>query len=267
MPGLASLSKSLVTRLNERKASVCLGELDAGDVPLQEYIAFQYFPESITDTKAVNYATKDIPGGSLPLYQWTSSGERIISFQAVFTSDVDLGLDPSLFAQIVSKGHVRRNVDIRTALLWLRTYMLPTYGQTVEVGVPLTQSPRKLDLYIPNSGIGLLGGASQNMGTLGERRAALQGYSVTTSSSDASTNISADHVLCLMTQCDVTYEAFFPSGMPRIATVQLQFAQTAQAGGRVNFPRNAPQLRDLVMKGDSNLSIYPYPMRVKATFK
>src|SRR5690606_21461705 len=113
--------------------------------------------ETITDTKSINYQAKEIPGGSLPLYQWVSSGERAISFEAVFTADVDLASDKDAFTKLVSKGQSHRNVDVRSALVWLRRFMLPRYVEEKQ-GVPLTQSPRKCVLYIPNSGIGLNGG-------------------------------------------------------------------------------------------------------------
>lgn len=255
MPGLTSLSKSLVSRLGERRSQVCLLELDGEDKPLGDYMVFQYFPETITDTKAINYEAKAIPGGSLPLYQWTSSGERLISFEAIFTADVDLAGDTAAFAKLVSKGQSRRNVDLRTALLWLRRYMYPRYGDEAQLGVPLTQAPRKSVLYIPNSGIGLTSGA----------------YSSTTDSilargpSQNGVQVSLDRVLVIMTQCDITYEAFFTSGLPRIASVQLQFAQIAQLGGEVNFPRDADTLRDAVTGGSEAFNVFPYPIKAKFT--
>lgn len=255
MPGLASLSKSLIAKLGERKAQVCLLELDADDKPVStEYIAFQYFPETITDTKAVNYETKVIPGGSLPLYQWTSSGERNISFEAVFTSDVDLAADKELFSKLVSKGLIKRNVDIRTALLWLRRYLLPRYEADQQVGVPLTQAPRKCILSIPNSGLGLTGGS---FGTSTEQ---LNAYGPSVNGAQ----ILADRLVCIMTQCDITYEAFFASGLPRVATVQLTFAQVAQIGGAVNFPRDSKALQDAFLNGSDEVKgLNKYPIKVK----
>jgi hypothetical protein len=38
-----------------------------------------------------------------------------------------------------------------------------------------------------------------------------------------------------MTTCDITYEAWFPNGFPRIIEVQLEFAEVVQYGGRVVF--------------------------------
>jgi hypothetical protein len=251
MPGLASLSKSLISRINERKSQVLLSELDSSDNPIPggSYLGFQYFPETITDTKAVNYQTREIPGGSLPLYQWISSGERVISFQAYFTSDVDLTVNPDSYAKLQSNGQLRRNVDVRTALLWLRRFMLPRYGNSTEVGVPLTFAPRKLIMYVPGMGLGIQGGSlpAQPAGT----------------SLDEKTR---DQLLVIMTQCDISYEAEFPSGLPRIASVQLAFAQIAQRSGTVNFPSGSDFLDNLVTGGagnNNNNKMAPYPIKVK----
>lgn len=258
MPGLASLSKSLVSRLGERRSQVCLLELDGKDKVTGDYIAFQYFPETITDTKQINYQPKDIPGGSLPLYQWTSSGERLITFEAVFTADVDLATDKNAFGQLISKGHARRNVDIRTALLWLRRYTLPRYEDDQQVGVPLTLAPRKCILYIPNSGLGMLGGAQGVTVPPGDVFG-----TATAVDSGNKLMVTGDRVLSIMTQCDITYEAFFPSGLPRIVTVQLSFAQIAQFRGEVNFPRDADILQKLVDGSQDSTGVYPYKVRAK----
>lgn len=251
MPGLASLSKSLISRINERKSQVILSELGPDDNPIPggSYLAFQYFPESIVDTKAINYQTREIPGASLPLYQWISSGERIVSFQAYFTSDVDLTAATDTFSKLQQNGLLRRNVDVRTALLWLRRFMFPRYGDSTEVGVPLTFAPRKIILWIPGMGLGLQGGdlPAKTAGSIVDER-------------------TRDQMLCIMTQCDITYEAEFPSGLPRIASVQCSFAQIAQRAGTVAFPAANDFLDNLVSGGAGNnnvAKVAPYPIKVK----
>lgn len=228
MPTLSTLSQSLLARVNQKKASAWLIELEQsklafnGIVPDDGRMAFQYWPETIADTKAVNYQQKEIPGGSLPLYQWVNGGERLLSFTAIFTTDVDLlanqpadpesflsGDDNKMVDRLSASGVGSRNTDIRAAVAWLRQYMLPSYddGNTF-LGRPLTKSPKRLILLLPNSGIGLAGGDSVNV----------------------------DSVKCVMTQCDVNHEQFFPNGLPRITTVSLAFAQIAQEGGQIVFP-------------------------------
>lgn len=229
MPSLGTIASALTSKVPSKSSKAYLIELDKstdapklGDGP-GAYVAFQYFPESITDSKQINYQQKEIPGGSLPLYQWISSGERLISFTAVFTSDVDYGsvsvrnsgqlLDPTnptqgastLQQRLRNSGQLKRNPDLRGAVAWLRRYLVPTYSNNY------TFAPNKLRLFMPNSGIGIAGGSD-------------------------SFNRSPDSMNCVMTQCEVTYESFFESGIPRHITVSLSFAQLPQLDGGVYFP-------------------------------
>jgi hypothetical protein len=239
MPSLKSLASALQSKFPSKTASAYLIELDKKtDAPVKgsndgsPYVAFQYWPETIQDGKAINYQQKEVPGGSLPLYQWVSSGERLISFTAVFTCDVDYGAVPAgpddpvnssslaisaagtaLAERLKSAGQIRRNPDVRGAIAWLRRYMLPTYDSGVNGSPrePITRAPNKLRLYMPNSGIGVLGGSDTAGGSI-------------------------DSVCCVMTQCEAAYEAYFPSGLLRVATVALAFAQIPQFRGGVFFP-------------------------------
>ena len=90
--------------------------------------------------------------------------------------------------------------------------MLPTYSQLqgATSGVVTTFAPRKVRLFLANSGIGLYGGMAGST--------------------------TKDSIVAIMTQCDVNIESFFPSGLPRIAVVQLAFDQVAQYAGYVDFP-------------------------------
>jgi hypothetical protein len=240
MPGIASLASSFAQLLPDKTAKAYLIELDENDSPASAF-AFQYFPESISDSKNINYQQKDIPGGSLPLYQWISSGERLISFAAVFSTDVDLGTDSSGTGKAKSQGLVQRlkaagvasrNADIRAAIAWLRRYMLPTYDKQK------TRGPSKLRLSIPGSGLGVAGGVV--------RGGALD-----------------DTIICVMTQCEATIDAFFPSGLPRFATVQLAFAQIPQMNGQVEFPARTDQM-DLYVDGPMSNS-FGYNFKVDNT--
>jgi hypothetical protein len=200
------------------------------DVPVSAQ-AFQYFPESISDNKAVNWQTKEIPGGSLPIYQWVASGERTVSFTAQFSSDIDLALlSQAAFGdfqvqvaktRLKSTGTEERNVDVRSAIAWLRQYMLPSYDSVGQRTIP----PPKLKLRLPQSGIGLAGGDS------------------------LATSQDADVILCVMTSCDVTWEKFFATGNPRLASVSLAFAQIPQYQGVVSFPHRSKAMAAATIDG------------------
>jgi hypothetical protein len=261
VPTLGTLAAGVKSVATTRRSEVYITELDENDRPLvsggfPQWRKFQYYPESIADTKQVSYQPKEVPGGSLPLYQWTGSGERTISFTAVFTTDVDhlsmqsgieipnLPISASLVNQSFARGEAvlpsgaaeflrsvdaavqetydrlqasgvkDRNPYIPGALLWLRRFMLPRYGENAEVGVPITRPPRKLMLNMPGTDIELFGGA----GGFSQR---------------------GGGILCVMTTCDINIEALFPSGNIRIATVSLAFAEVPQRGGSVRFPSAA----------------------------
>lgn len=251
MAGLASLiSKAGIGGIGEKKTNAVLAEFDTNDVlvlkhdgaatpPVVGPLYFQYFPESIQDSKQVNYQRKDIPGASLPIYQWMNSGERSLSFSAVFTSDTDLldtngQLRTDLVTSQKNSAVDTRNADCRAAVAWLRRLMLPAYqAKGTALGVPAAIAPPCLLLYMKGSGIGLAGGA---WGAF---------------SND-------DYVYCRMSQCDVSYESFFPSGFPRTLVVQLGFFQVAQHDGIVSFPQRGGTMVDAITGDLANYAGYKF---------
>jgi hypothetical protein len=166
-------------------------------------IAFQYWPETVQDTRPSEWTPRQIPGGSHPIYQWTSGGERAISFTAIFTTDTDPGEEninlPNAYIDKTQGSIGRRDLDIRSAISWLRYFTYPRYPSGEDLRA---QEPPKCQLHLPNSQIGYDG---------------------------------ESYVLCVMTQCDVTYEAFFPNGFPRIAEVALSFSEVVQSRSGVRF--------------------------------
>jgi len=253
MPSLASLASSLgQVGINEKTSPVAIQELKENDEAIPDgLLRFQYFPESISDSKEVNWAPKEIPGGSLPLYQWISSGGRTISFVAVFTADVDFSEEGNADSKSASdvhdllktSGELSRNQDIRTAIMWLRRFMMPRYGSETGTGAPLTTAPRKLQLHMPGTGIGWAGGHKN-------------------------TAHSGQHfITAIMTGCEVEWVQYFPSGFPRIATASLSFAQIAQFKGQVEFP--APDLDfDKKVYGTSGgTETFQYTLNVTKSWK
>ena len=209
--------------------------------------SFQYFPSTISDSQATNYQTKVIPGLSHPLYQWTSGGARTISFQAVFSrdrtynateadaiktgtgkrDDSKLGRATSGWAAglmlDISSNKDPRNVDIPSAIAWLKSHLLPEYtedGNGILAPTPRRPlPPRKLILGIP--------GVRLNWGV---------------------PVLPATEVYVIMTGCQVTYTSFFHDGTPRIAKVSLSFAEIIQVGGKVTV-HDASNLRDVAYGG------------------
>lgn len=218
MAGLAELASKLGQATQPIKSAAYLITLDPQTDSPTFSTTLQYFPDTISDSKSVSWQAKEVPGGSLPMYQWSGSGERTLSFTAAFTCDIDLHAKAAtpdgtvkytdLKTRIQDNGQLKYNVDIRSAVVWLRSHMLPTYdkeGRAI--------APPKLILYMPNSGIGAAGGFASNFAS------------------------QPDAVLCVMASCEVSYESFFPSGLPRTATVSLSFNQIPQYKGQIVFPQ------------------------------
>lgn len=173
---------------------------------------FQYFPETITSTRGANWVSKQIPGGSHPLYQFISGTDHAISFSAVFTADEKpagnlLDILTKGFSLASAVGSLfgvapKHTSDVGAAIAWLRSFTLASYQDQGAM-----KAPPVLRLYLPNSGI--------------------NGWKGST--------ITPDSIDVIMTQCDVTYESFHRNGFPRIAVVQLSFFETIQVGQSWKF--------------------------------
>ena len=177
-------------------------------------VAFQYFPERITDTKTANYASKEIPGGSHPIYTFISGGERVISFDAIFCNDSDgsssigsgiLGAAMNaLFGGGGSGPSIPNNdrkdvVDIAAAVNLLSSLCYPIYDFDL-VAFP----PPYVVVYLPNSGL-------------------------------ISSDGIKDSFSAILTSRTVTYEAFHRDGTPRIAVVALEFREFIQTSDTWQF--------------------------------
>jgi len=183
-----------------------LSTFDGFETARNTYLGLQYWPESISDSRGSEWSPRNIPGGSHPIYQWTHGGERRISFTAVFSTDTappdeTSGRDDP-YADISQLAGIRkgtRDMDIRAAINWLRYFTYPRYGTGADLRA---YEPPKCILVMPNMGMGHDG---------------------------------SDYIVAVMSQCDVTYEACFPNGVPRLCEVSLEFAETVQYGNRVRF--------------------------------
>lgn len=212
-------SISSITGKAEKVAKCYLAELEANDATVPGSIqAFQHFPETISDNRGVNYRDKTGIGSSHPIYQWVGGSPREISFEAVFAADEE-PIDPSTGLEAIGRtiASINRNpiaagaklisdavvgnkdvnkMDVASGIAWLRSKTYPIYQKNNSVLPP----PRLL-LWLENSRI----------------TSFVNGYEL-------------DVVPVIMTRCDVTYEAFFRSGAPRVAMVSLGFNEIIQVG-------------------------------------
>lgn len=235
MSAITTIARAFRGGLSPKPARAYIVPLDihSNDDPLIDLRrSFQYFPATISDSHATNYQAKVIPGLSHPLYQWTSGGARTISFEAIFTRDrtYNRAERDAIFQEGLTNASVSagagstrntnpkslgvssnkepRDVDIPSAIAWLRSFLLPEYSTDGKGTFSATPSrprpPRKLILGLP--------GVRINWGM-----PALPAY----------------ETYCIMTGCEVTYEAFFHDGSPRMARLAMTFVEIIQIGGRI----------------------------------
>jgi hypothetical protein len=122
--------------------------------PVTSWLALQYWPESLTDSRGAEWNPRNIPGGSHPIYQWTHGGERRISFTSVFTTDTaptdeaagrdDPYADSGTPFAGVKKG--TRDMDLRAVVQWLRYFTNPMYARGPDLRV---FEPPKVILVFP----------------------------------------------------------------------------------------------------------------------
>ena len=198
---------SIISSGNSPKAVTAGFQAYTGDLGYEiAPVAFQYYPERITDSRSPNYSQKDIPGSSHPLYQFVSGGERVISFDAIFTNDDSGDTTNSVGGVLggiagflggestndeIDSDSRKDVVDISAAIDELREYTYPVYEQRVAKPPPL------IVFYLPKSGI---------LSAEGDR----------------------DSIVGVLTRCDVAYEGFHRNGRPRIAIVSLEIREVVQ---------------------------------------
>lgn len=179
---------------------------------LQELFVFQFWPSQVTDSYTPNWATKQIPGASHPLYQWVSGSGRNISFTANFVAEIqEAGPLVQPFNEriagaaatsvgratdtLTSAGFLpssRYVVNVAAALAALQRYLYPSYNSPKGI----TKPPKKLILVLPGTKLG----RADNV----------------------------DGILCILKAANVTMESWFPSGELRAASVGLQFSEIIQ---------------------------------------
>ena len=191
---------------SEPRSAYLWPEVVPGTPPdLYDAFVFQYWPSTLSDSESPSYAEKVIPGGSHPLLQWTGGAGRTISFSAIFTAEIDVtpttdikALNPSLFNALGGAKFTpsdRYTVNINAAIAKLKSYQRGLYPDgALNASV---KPPKRLYLVLEG------------------------------------TNLGGDHpeILTVMRTGDVTYQAWFPSGNPRIAEVSLSFTETVQHVG------------------------------------
>jgi hypothetical protein len=193
-------------------------------------------PSTISESRAVNWAAKEVPGQSLPVYQWISSGARVITFDALITKDfgdsddifapknqdseevkihkkfenVVASIASSFAGAIVNsvKNAPRQDLkQVHTAgiqrnLDYYRSLQYPTYSTSRK----LRASPPLLAFYMGNSV------------SNGDREPALP-------DSTANKGINFDSEVWILTNLKINITKWFPDLTPMEATASFQLTQ------------------------------------------
>lgn len=162
-----------------------------------EFLILPFFPESLSDTKAVNWDSMELPGGSHPLYQFVSGGERTFSFVAKLLRETK----PISGYNNIDGPIDRRspfNIDINKAVRFLRSCMYPRYEKSTVRSAPICKVK--------------IGGTNFDKKSNGL-------------------------INCFMTQCDVEVTKWWDDAKttPRVAEVSLAFTEIINVFNSVEY--------------------------------
>lgn len=107
---------------------------DKDGVPIKDKKkSFQFWPAEISDSGDPNYSSRNIPGGSVPFYQWVNNADSVISFDVSFSRDLIGEINGTNIEES------KYNVDVAAAVAWLKSLKMPVYNQgDIHVEPPYT---------------------------------------------------------------------------------------------------------------------------------
>jgi hypothetical protein len=205
MAGLTGLTQAILQGPDSKNLpKAYLIPTDAAGVLISsKKFEFQYYPDTVRVSNQINYSDKDIPGLSHPLKQWTSNGGRTISFDAKFARDIlpqqDLPGAVGLVVNPTSAENKQWNKDVRHSIRQLSSFIYPTYAEIAD-GVSVATPPPTMLLTLEGLGLDHYG---------------------------------SDTLYVVITGLDTEYVSSFENGIPRVANVSLEFAETIQIGSKI----------------------------------
>ncbi len=190
---IAGVAFGLTDTFKLSKASMMGIDPETGDEVLPE-LAFQWLPESLSDTIETGWESKQVPGMSSALMQWSSNGGRTISFELLmFRTMLPIADQPGVLvfrANPDSEENSPYNANIEFMLSWLRSFCYPTFESGGEFR--RVKAPPIAILNIPNLSLNEDG---------------------------------SDIIFAVMTECGITYERLFNSGKSRVVKVNISMKQ------------------------------------------
>ncbi len=206
LPIAASLGRG---RVEVAKASMMGIDSETGATVLPER-AFQWFPESFSDSIEIGWEPKQVPGSSHAIMQWGGNGGRTFSFETLLyrnMAPLDLQRQQQTVLAVEAlpdpsdPSNLPYNINIESMISWMRAFCYPRYVTGEGFGGTKITRPVSPPIAILN----LPGMALNEDG--------------------------ADIVYCVVTGCDVTYEKLFPNGQPKVVKVNLTLKQVVQYPG------------------------------------
>lgn len=206
---LVPIVSALQGKVPVARASMMGIDSETGEEVLTEH-AFQWWPESFSDSIEIGWEPKQVPGSSHAIMQWNSNGGRSFSFDVLLyrnmePTSVQEGLTAlstiggALLPDPNNDDNARFNINIEYMVSWLRAFCYPRYikgtGADGRTAVTRVVAPPIAILNLPNMALNEDGG---------------------------------DTVFGVVTACDVTYEKLFPNGQPKAVKVSLTLKQVVQ---------------------------------------
>jgi len=150
---------------------------------------FQFFPETITDDRQVDFNEQTLPFLTNPIPTFVSASPRTVAFSLQFAQELWI---PSGSGDKNQMQWTKHNFNVGLAVQAIRSLAYPLSGIV----------PQPLLLTLPGTQIGIDG----------------------------------DSIYCLLKGYSTSYDAFFPDGQPRIASMSLTLQEfTTLTGPRGNI--------------------------------
>lgn len=178
--------------------------------------AFQFWPESMTDSIEIGWNELQVPGLSHGIMQWSFNGGRTISFEVVIGRYLKHEEDAGFLELIPDANDTENkpyNADVREAIKYLRSFCYPQYS----LSDVLEEPPPACLLHAPG----------MNLNEDGR-----------------------DTIWTVMTGCEVTYNRCFPSGRPRLATVSITLKQIIQSPRAVSAKGRGNAIDPAIIAGN-----------------
>lgn len=230
---------------SDRKlASMFLRPLDANTgqpVGDMDPMKLQFWPETIQYQRgSVGWQPRPVPGLSHNLFSWTQGGVPTLSFELVLVNERDPSFKPKANPPGILSGEYNFEANITSGLAWFAAAGNPRYDGLDE---PVQPPPliSVIPQYLPPEG----GSDAIEMARAFGRTLTPGTEPGTTLAADIDEATRFSHLpdrdfIGVLMDFGVNYEKFYPTGVPRIATVSLTFSEVIQIGD-VILPHNRSQ--------------------------